>query len=167
MKPSFNPKRVYNIDLNLTMGEIPKVVINTFLKDGRVTSHIVDKILPHIFKNVQYVNNAGSNHDLTIQDTNGKRHKIESKTLTKSSGLDLTPSSQKGKGRTFDMDEALARAQLVTAYVITDITHAPHIVVWTLGKAQVQDIIRKNRGKLSIAKARGLIPAGAPIVIKL
>jgi hypothetical protein len=158
----FDPACLYELDFqSLTIGNLPRAEIVALFKDGRVGSHIVDRILPHTFSNIQRVHNKGAAFDMRICGPTGKWEKTESKTLT-TNGLSVTPSSQKGKGRTFDQKEALGRALSTHYYVITDLTAFPNPLVWTLSQNQVVDIVQNHSGSLSSTKARKTKPPCSP-----
>lgn len=173
-KPTFDPKKVYAVDLSVSIGSIPKDVIAALLQDGRIGSHVVDTAFPHMFNNIRKRRNANSQYDLEYSVPSKSNitaltfYKLDSKTLTKSSGVNLVPSSQVGKGRGFDRNEAAARAALVKYYVITDIRTAPVVYIWSIPNATAIRLINSSaKGKLTVTNAAATRPSAAPVKIIL
>jgi len=150
----FDPQHNYHIKFDIKIGGLCAADVNALFKDGRVASHIIDKSLSKLFNNIHFRHNSGSPSDLTLvapspnNITKTSHYKLESKTLT-AGGLRLIPSGQLGKGRSFDMSEALARATLVDYYVLTDIRQSPVFSVYTITSQQAQHFIKTRHGAWS------------------
>ena len=110
----------YHID-NVAFGDLTKTDVENILKDGRLTSHFLERQLCIWFPELTFVDGRGHDHI----DEDGQKY--DQKCFTKG-GLGFAPSHMGGKGRVFVQEEAHKHAEEII-YIACDITLFPDLLV--------------------------------------
>jgi hypothetical protein len=135
MKIEYN--KCYDFTINASFGDLPKSVIEEILKDGRLSSHFLERQLEVWFPELTFVNAKGYDHIRADSDI-----LYDQKCFTKG-GLGFAPSKMLGAGRHIDLEEAHAHANTIH-YIACDIVDFPKVRVrFISGK----DLIEKYPGK--------------------
>lgn len=136
---------IYKIEIeNFSFGPIPREQLIKNFKDGRSFGLISEYILP-IISGGKIVKSAGNKSYDFLQ----KGLKIEQRTLT-SGGLNLTPSSQIGSGRTYDLMKFKNKLDNIDWVFIIDNTKFP-VLECTFIRASKIDI-EQHRYRYSAAR---------------
>ena len=123
---------------NLHFSVLSKQELSLLFSDGRICGRMVEPLLAKIFNDFTCSISGNNKFDLTkISNINLKQ---EIKTFTRSSGCNLIPSSQIGKGRKYDISEYHTRVKQMESYIIVDIRDFPNIKIIAWGS----DHILKN-----------------------
>lgn len=104
---------------DISFGPIEKEVLIKQFSDGRVGGRLVEPLIAAVFNG--YICSVGGNrYDLL---KNGKEQEV--KVFTSSSGCNLIPSGQIGKGRKYDQNEYHKYASKKDHFIIVDIRSFP------------------------------------------
>jgi hypothetical protein len=106
---------------NVAFGDLTKEQCYKLLKDGRLSSHFLEKQLEIWFPELTFVDGRGHDHI----DESGQKY--DQKCFTKG-GLGFAPSKMGGVGRVFVQEEAHEHAKEII-YIACDITEFPNLLV--------------------------------------
>lgn len=110
----------YDFTNEVKFGSLPVEILHKLFQDGRNASFMLEEWLAIYFPSLTRVE---GNKDHDHIDTNGVKY--DAKNFTKK-GLKFMPSSQIGKGRTFDPTQAYEKAGKLV-YICCDIVDFPQI----------------------------------------
>lgn len=149
-KQQLEDGKVYTFDLagSIKFGTLTEEVLNESFKDGRLSSHLIEKQLEDWFFNLEHVEGC-KDHD-HIDRMVGKKY--DAKNFTKN-GCKFMPSSMIGTGRVFEQKLFEEKASSLH-YIICDIVDFPKIRVISLSGA---DLVNKYK--------KGNIPLGERSVL--
>jgi hypothetical protein len=130
-KIEFNKTFVFTIS-NFSFGPLPRSELVALFKDGRISSHFLERCLEQWFPELTFVNKTGYDH------VDRKGVKYDAKNFTKG-GLSFMPSNQMGAGRSFNAPVAHAHAKEIN-YIACDIVDFPKVRIrFATGKQLVED----------------------------
>jgi len=106
---------------DISFGELSSEIIHDILKDGRLSSHFLERILEVWYPKLTFVDGRGHDH---IDD---EGNLYDQKCFTKR-GLTFAPSNMIGKGRRIDEELASNHCKDIT-YICCDIIDFPVVRV--------------------------------------
>lgn len=114
--------KTYKFNITASFGDLNEEETNNLFKDGRCSSHFIEKQLEHWFPELTFVNQKGYDH--ISKKTN---RSFDVKCFTKR-GATYSPSKMLGIGRNIDIEVVYAHAKNID-YIICDITTFPNIQI--------------------------------------
>lgn len=150
---------------NLSFSILNQQELILLFSDGRICGRMVEPLLARIFND--FICKIVGNNKFDLTKISNIDLKQEVKTFTRSSGCNLIPSSQIGKGRKYDVIEYHVRVKQMETYIVVDIRDFPNIkiIAWDskhILKNYSDGRFGKTTGKVSdkIFKSNKIIDLG-------
>lgn len=141
---NIDTSKLYNVYFADTISfglRTSKSQLNGIFRDGRITSLLMEKIIPNYFSNLTPCENAGSKFDMVMQTgSKKKKHKVEVKVMTKN-GLCINQSKTLGVGRSGKQDYTWRES--IDYFMFINITTFPMVQVTLVANDQIPEITNK------------------------
>ena len=103
--------------------------VEQYFKDGRRMSFILERRIARELIGGQIAESEGAGYDLL--DKNGGKWEVRSLTAR---GVYFNPSVDVGGGRSFNLENFIAKLEQIDGYLIADITKFPNVPVYAVNK---------------------------------
>lgn len=130
---------IYDVDIGITCVHLDPLQLNNICRDGRLASVFLQKILPHLFSNIESMSKDNAGYDFKSKTTNEvfemknftlrESAKISKKTgevVPSSTAMNYSASKYQGMGRRYNETEHFTHARKTT-YILCDIVDVPVI----------------------------------------
>lgn len=145
----------FNLSGTYSFGSLSKSALIEILKDGRVTSHLLEPQLVEWFPELRHVKGCKDHDHVNKVD---ESIKYDAKNFTPAGGCKFMPSGMIGTGRKFNEEQFLLKTENMN-YIICDIVDFPKVsVIFKKGsELAIQypngTITKSRRGELFGAQA--------------